>query len=376
MNKPVDKHAVWVTGWYPNKNHQTLGNFVQRHAQAAALYSQITVVVPVPTASKVLSSTITDERSGNLREIRVYYPEWMRIAGAYKALNRGLALIDEKVDCVHGHALISAWWMMKVAAKKFKCPTLLTEHWAGFHHSDELAITAIKKSGMKKMGNRVKYVLPVTRHLGETLKSKGYCHDFSVVGNVVDTNTFQGKTTPGNAEFCRFLHVSTLHDPQKNITGLLRVFKKLVEENPKVYLEIVGDGATSPYIDAAKRMGLFPGHVIVEGEKSIKEIADKMHRANAFVLFSRYENFPCVIAEAWASGIPVIATDVGGISEHLNEENGILVPNEDESALLEAMRTMYSQHSRYNAELIAKYAHRHFGVEAIGKAFYDYYQKC
>jgi glycosyltransferase involved in cell wall biosynthesis len=77
-----------------------------------------------------------------------------------------------------------------------------------------------------------------------------------------------------------------------------------------------------------------------------------------------------VIAEAWATGIPVISTDVGGISEHLTEDSGrgILIPNEDESALRSALLKLGSE-SNIDSDEIRKYAVDNFSVEAVSNAY-------
>ena len=105
-------------------------------------------------------------------------------------------------------------------------------------------------------------------------------------------------------------------------------------------------------------------------------MAKCMQSSDALVLFSRNENFPCVISEAWASGIPVISTDVGGISEHLVEESGrgILIESEDELGLRKAILSL-GDGAKFNPNEIRKYAIEHFSVEAISEAFDQVYQE-
>jgi glycosyltransferase involved in cell wall biosynthesis len=55
-------------------------------------------------------------------------------------------------------------------------------------------------------------------------------------------------------------------------------------------------------------------------------------KSHAFVLFSRYETFSIVIAEAWSTGIPVISTPVG-IASKMTDDQGLLVLNHDPLSL-------------------------------------------
>ncbi|MCB4234228.1 glycosyltransferase family 4 protein [Kaistella anthropi] len=68
-----------------------------------------------------------------------------------------------------------------------------------------------------------------------------------------------------------------------------------------------------------------------------QEVSEKMRASDCFVLFSDYENFPCVLLESLSTGTPVIATKVGGIPEVVNEKNGILISNSKDE-LYEAMK--------------------------------------
>ncbi len=370
MNE-TKNHILWVTTWYPNEFHATLGNFVQRHAKAASLRDSITLIAPLPSDGW----RIDVDKADGVHEIRSYYPRYLRFIGALIAYKRALKNVTVPIYAVHGHALIGCWWMLLHACLVMKKPILLTEHWAGFHHRDERRIPFLKRMMMKLVGSKLTQTLPVTTHLGQAMQRLGYIQSFDVIPNVVDTTLFKPKQDSTNPEFCRFIHVSTLDDAQKNIRGLLNACAELRKHTESFHLEIIGDGAITPWINMAKQLDLYPNHVTIEGEKPLFEIANRMRNADALVLFSRYENFPCVIAEAWSCGIPMISSDVGGIKEYQNAFNGVLVASEDGASLVRALKAMIHSHGNYDRTIIRDFAVKHFSEESIGKRFHEEYSK-
>lgn len=100
-----------------------------------------------------------------------------------------------------------------------------------------------------------------------------------------------------------------------------------------------------------------------------------MQSAHALVMFSRYENFPCIIIEALCCGLPVISTHVGGIPEAVNDSNGWLIPSENEEALLETMIRMIDSYAVFNRHEVANDAGDKYNDSVIGKQFYSLYQQ-
>jgi glycosyltransferase involved in cell wall biosynthesis len=100
-----------------------------------------------------------------------------------------------------------------------------------------------------------------------------------------------------------------------------------------------------------------------------------MQRASALVLFSRYENLPCVVLEALCCGLPVISSDTGGIKEAVDETNGVLVQSENEKQLSDAMNTMMNDYEKYNREKIAMMATERYKYDTIGRKFYELYDE-
>ena len=77
------------------------------------------------------------------------------------------------------------------------------------------------------------------------------------------------------------------------------------------------------------------GHVVFTGARS--DIADLMAMSNLFVLPTLDDVLPTVVAEAMAAGLPVVASDVGGLPEMVVDGvTGLLVPPADEEALADA----------------------------------------
>src|SRR5205814_5406654 len=103
----------------------------------------------------------------------------------------------------------------------------------------------------------------------------------------------------------RFIHVSGLNH-QKNVEGILRTINRLSELRKDFEIVIVGDisPASQKMINDLKLNSV----VSCTGEISNRQVAMEMQQASAFVMFSRHENFPCVMVEALCCGLPVIGT--------------------------------------------------------------------
>jgi glycosyltransferase involved in cell wall biosynthesis len=100
-----------------------------------------------------------------------------------------------------------------------------------------------------------------------------------------------------------------------------------------------------------------------------------MQNADAFVLFSKHENFPCVIPEALCCGLPVVAANVGGIAEAIHTNNGVVVNSEDIVMLANALAKIMQNSSNFLNETIAKDAQRKYSNTVIGNQFIQLYKK-
>jgi glycosyltransferase involved in cell wall biosynthesis len=91
-----------------------------------------------------------------------------------------------------------------------------------------------------------------------------------------------------------------------------------------------------------------------------------MRGSDLFVLPSRMETFGCVLAEALASGLPIVSTTVGSIPEVVPREAGILVPPDDPPALVDALDSVLSNLGSYDRDAIAADARARYSLEAVG----------
>jgi glycosyltransferase involved in cell wall biosynthesis len=141
---------------------------------------------------------------------------------------------------------------------------------------------------------------------------------------------------------------------------------QLRQEREDWHLDIVGDGpARADYERRATELNL-TGLVTFHGQKPKAEVAEFMRRADIFVLPSLWENLPCVVIEAMASGLPTVASETGGIPELISPTTGILVPPKDAARLATALADMIRFPNRFDREVIARQARR-FSPAVVGQ---------
>ncbi len=123
---------------------------------------------------------------------------------------------------------------------------------------------------------------------------------------------------------------------QKGHHYLIEAFAQMISKVPEARLLIVGDGELRETLERQVRQDGLEGKVIFTGSRS--DVPSIMKALDIFVLASLWEGEPNVVLEAMATGLPVIATSVGGAPELvIHGETGLLIPSRDPSALLEAL---------------------------------------
>ena len=137
---------------------------------------------------------------------------------------------------------------------------------------------------------------------------------------------------------------------------------------------MVGDGPERvPYEKSAAELGL-RDQVTFHGSQPKPVIAQMMREADLFVLPSRFDNLPCVVVEALASGLPVVSTTVGGIPELVDDERGRLVPPDDPSALADALEYMLEHLEAFDRRAIGEAARDRYSLEVVGEQLSGIYE--
>jgi glycosyltransferase involved in cell wall biosynthesis len=132
---------------------------------------------------------------------------------------------------------------------------------------------------------------------------------------------------------------------RKGVDLLLKAFEEVARQCPGVELRIVGGDQQDPVYAAelrARAAGISAARITFVGALSRPDIAREMANASLLCLPSRYEASPLVVVEAMAVGTPVVATDVGDVSELLAGGIGITTPPDDAEALASAMTRLLS----------------------------------
>jgi glycosyltransferase involved in cell wall biosynthesis len=133
-----------------------------------------------------------------------------------------------------------------------------------------------------------------------------------------------------------WLSVGRLHD-QKDHASLLRAFARLAPEH--TVLAIAGDGPLRDRLEALAGELQIRRSIRFLGLRG--DVPYLLHAADGVVLSSAWEGSPNVILEAMAAAVPVVATDVGGVTELVRScDAGFVVPPRDARALADAMRLL------------------------------------
>ena len=137
--------------------------------------------------------------------------------------------------------------------------------------------------------------------------------------------------------------------PQKSPEDFVRIAARVCQRLPMARCVMVGDGALRPQIEALLRAQGLQEHVTLLGWR--RDVVALLKAFDVFVLASHWEGLPCVLLEARASRIPIVATRVGGAAEAIGEyAQGALYQPGDVQAMADRVCQILED-ERYRTEL-------------------------
>lgn len=165
---------------------------------------------------------------------------------------------------------------------------------------------------------------------------------------------------------------------EKDFPLLVRAMAPLVSTRAPVHLILVGEGMARPAIEAAITTAIAPEYrhrVLLTGLRT--DVPRVLQAFDVFASSSRTEGLPLALAEAMASGLPVVATAVGGVPAVVPRAAGTLVSHGDATALRGALESYLEDVDlrRAAGRFARSYARERFSEEQMVASYLDTYRE-
>lgn len=364
--------VLFLTTSFPSDEAPASGIFVLEHARAARPHAEV-AILHLDRRHDTHRISVAREAGGEFPLWRARYPyrpTALSLAAHVAAGVAGYRAVRGagfRPDLLHAHFFLSAL-PGALLARTTRMPLVETEQWTIFLPEDPGVLTAPLRLGARLALGGARLVMPVSESLASAMRDVGVRGPFRVVPNAVDTSLF----VPGPGGGGSRLVTVGLMQHQKGIDTLLRAFVRIRESRPEAVLDIVGDGPDRAAYERLSAELHLDGAVTFHGLRTKAEIAQILAGSDLFVLASRFDNNPCVLVEAQAAGLPIVATCVGGIPE-IVDRDGTLVERDDVDAFAEAVVAELGRLHAHDRQAIAARARERYSVEQVGRELADAY---
>lgn len=237
---------------------------------------------------------------------------------------------QEKIDLVHAHGTRANSNVFK-AARSLQKPLAYTIHGWSFHVDQPFLIKKIRIAGEKFLVSRSDLNISVSVSNQKTGKDTISGFDSVVINNGIDQQKFNADAAyadirkelniPADAVLSLFLARFTGH---KQPLVLLKAFEKALQQNPDLYLLMVGDGDEKQQaLEMVKKAGIGNRVIFQQFRQDVPAV---LAAADIFILPSLWEGLPIGLLEAMSMGKAIIASNVDGTTDIIeHKKNGYLI---------------------------------------------------
>ncbi|MDO8598943.1 MAG: glycosyltransferase [bacterium] len=272
-------------------------------------------------------------------------------------------------DIVHTHLFGGDTWG-RIAAFRAGVP-----HVVSTEHNINVDEGFVKRLVKRRLAERTERIVAVSDAVRSTSLRVDHIPRGKVVviPNGVDLERFHpSERRPSDRT--RFIGIGRFV-PQKGFDVLIDAFAVLRSTLPRASLMLVGNGPQHTHLEAQIRAYHLEDRVQLLGLR--RDIADLLTTADIAVVPSRWEGFGLAALEASASGLPVIASAVGGLREVIvDQETGMLVPPEEPKILADTMRDLGMDRPRQVlfGHAGRRHVERHFDINRVVQRYAELYE--
>ena len=371
-----DPYVLHIASWYPHEESPFEGDFVERHIRcisnkvSSVVYFSKAVLKPkskleISEASNCVIYRRLYQRAGALSNYSKYH------ALAYPDIKHILEQKGKPI-AIHCHAGYPGLSLSVALADKYQLPLIFTEH-STIYQQEKLSFKEkLILRYLKKYSAKADVTCPVSIAHSQSMQRKCKLKRSEVIHNVV-TNPFFETLLKKSKSPHKLLHISSLDDDQKNITDILKGFSLASIQRPNLSLTLVGNTNIKLVKRLIKRLKIDTTNIKIIGPLEHSQIPKLMTEHDLFLLWSRYESFSLVIAESWASGLPVISNNSGGITSTINDELGKLALDYTPTGLAQSIIETLDRYSNFDLISIREHAKSEFSEIQISKKYIDLY---
>ena len=274
---------------------------------------------------------------------------------------------QEKPDVIHTHLYVTKY--VFPVASKLKIKVVHTIHSIATYEAGK--ITRIFNKHYFRRGKAVPVALSnnVKRTIIKEYKLNSDL--IPIIYNGVDLDKCISKIDYEIKGNFKIIHVGSFM-PVKNHKGLINAFEIFHEKNSNSELYLIGDGVLKCEIEQLVQEKKLGGSVFFEGIQG--NVFGFLHKMDMFTLPSFKEGVPMSLEEAMGTGLPIVATAVGGVPDMLDENSAQLVSvNEEEIATaFEKYYLDYDLRKRHGENAL-KMSQR-FSAETMAKLYCNIYR--
>lgn len=376
-------NILFISSWTPAQNDLFNGNFVIKHAEAVSLNARVFFL-------DISNDPVSDwtahysRASNKLNIIQVplngrnpimrLFRKWIAL---FFYIQKFVSIWFKygKPDVVHANVAMFSGFYALFYKIIFGVPYILSEHWTGYLDNRIEQLSSLKRILVATILKHADFVCPVSESLNQKMKLRFPKANYCVVPNVVDVELFSlDASQKSTSSVFQFVHISTLKDDHKNISGMLEAVGKLKEQRTDFILHIASCMPVGEWANYAHRMGI-SAFVIFHESLTSRQVSSLLHHSDAMILFSNYETFGVVVVEAFACGLPVIGTSIPALQELIGSENGILVDVGDVEALMFAMQRFIVREGHFQPSVIRSRVVQKFSYSAVSAKFISLYSQ-